>query len=91
MKSTRVDPRYASEEMENPFYRVDFWGAVNLRDRDKNSLVSDEYLITEATGIDEVIRWAEHEAQGREIVIYAVYPRFEPGHSLIRLLGTPRA
>jgi hypothetical protein len=91
MEVRSVDPLHASEEINSPAYRVDFWGPTGATDGDEGATISDECLLTGAADVREVLSWADSLAQGREVVVYAVYPGFEPGHTLIRLTGNPRA
>lgn len=77
MKVTGVDPRYVSEEVPNPTYRVDFW--------DENR-AGHENRLENAESIDEVLAWAEANRHGRYVVIWVEY-HYECGTGMARLRG----
>ncbi|MGN6380728.1 MAG: hypothetical protein ACTHNU_17385 [Gaiellales bacterium] len=58
-----VDPRVIELELP-PVYHVYFWSDHRRR--------SDEFELTGATGVHEVLKWAEEHANGREIEIAVV-------------------
>jgi len=62
LKARSVDPRYASQVVGGPIYRVDFWSRDGA---------SDEWLLEHAGSFHDVLRWATAHAQDREFVIYA--------------------
>ena len=63
MDARPVDPRFI--ESEPPaVYHVYFWSDRRRR--------SDEYELTGASDVHEVLRWADANAGGREIEILAV-------------------
>lgn len=77
MKITLVDPRLYSTSCAVPFYRVDFWWS---------DVASEEWLLQGAESVNEAIRWAEHNADGRTFVLYCGVSTKE-NSDLIRLLG----
>jgi hypothetical protein len=63
MDTGPVDPRVI--ESEHPaIYHVYFWG--------DGRQWSDEYQLTAASDVHEVLRWAEANADGREIEVLVV-------------------
>jgi len=71
-----VDPRDTRWEVDRPSYRVYFWEPG----------LSDEWQLTDADDVREVMAWAEANANGRQFVVYvAAEDRDQPG--LIRLFG----
>lgn len=58
-----IDPRDIERE-ENAVYRVYFWSAGRT--------MSDEYQLTEAADVREVLRWADANAGGREVEVLVV-------------------
>ncbi|GAB3251445.1 hypothetical protein GCM10027562_11510 [Arthrobacter pigmenti] len=77
LKVTPVDPRYVSQEIENPVYRVDFW----TKDR-----ASEEHRLENASSVDDVLEWAEANRRGRYVVIWVEYG-YRGGTGLCRLRG----
>lgn len=86
MKVRGVDPRDSRWEDNDPTYRVYFWTRHEAPDSDPASAAwaSDEYEITGATDVREVLEWAD--ADGRDYVAYARNDD-EEGPGLIRLVG----
>jgi hypothetical protein len=74
-----VDPRDQRVEIEHPTYRVYFWSEGGRR--------SDEYELTGAHSVAEVIEWAESQAGTRRVVIYLAVPTTD-GMVLGRLHGS---
>lgn len=64
LKVYGVDPRYVSQETDDPIYRVDFW--------DENC-ASDENRIENAESVREVLAWAEANRRGRYVVVWVEY------------------
>lgn len=62
MRVQRVDPRYVNQTFETPIYRVDFW---------TDSSASDEWRLSGVEDYEEALQWADENANGRSIVIYA--------------------
>jgi hypothetical protein len=56
-----VDPRYATQVVDKPVYRVDFWSRDGA---------SDEWLHEDAASFHDVLTWATAHAHDRDIVIY---------------------
>ena len=80
MQVTSIGPRDVRFEVDEPDYRVYFFEADGR---------SDEYHLTGARDLAEVLDWAQANANGRAYVVY-VFTDFGPGGeqpSLIRLLG----
>jgi hypothetical protein len=80
MQVTAIDPRDVRFEVDKPDYRVYFFEPDGR---------SDEYHLTGAQDLAEVLDWAQAEANDRSYVVY-VFTDFGPGHeqpTLIRLLG----
>jgi len=73
---TAVDPRDTRWEVHHPAYRVYFWQPG----------LTDEWKL-EGADVDEVLRWAADNADGRQYVVYACISDTE-GPGLIRLLGS---
>jgi len=73
-----------------PTYRVDFWSVVspgNPASGLATGYKQDSYYVAECD-VDEVISWANGEADGREVVIYLSTTKGDGEPGLIRLLGT---
>jgi hypothetical protein len=74
--------------IDAPTYRVDFWHVVSPGDPARGlapRYKQDSYYLADCDA-DEVIAWANSEAEGREVVICLSTKRDgEPG--LIRLMG----
>lgn len=93
MQASPIDPRDATWELSTPSYRVDFWtqptGAIVATS-------SDEWRITDADDVFEVITWAEAKRGDRTYELFVEHTdRIEsrtegwieaPG--LIRLAGS---
>jgi hypothetical protein len=80
MQVTGIDPRDIRFEVDQPDYRVYFFGPAGR---------SDEYHLTGARDLAEVLDWAQANAHDRTYVVY-VFTEFGPGSeqpTLIRLLG----
>lgn len=76
MDVRRVDPRDQTWEVGNPVYRVYFHGQYGS---------SDEYEIEGASGIAEVLAWAESTPRRRSFVVYVCVQ--QDGLGLVRLHG----
>lgn len=72
----QVDPRDQAWEVDDPDYRVYFWG-VDGR--------ADEWELA-GCDVQEAVQWARENAGGRTFTLYAVAVSPE-GAGLIRLLG----
>ncbi|MDX6533085.1 MAG: hypothetical protein QOF68_829 [Gaiellales bacterium] len=64
MNVRHVDPRDIEVETPVPIYRVYLWNEERTR--------SDEYELTEARNVREVIDWAEGRADGRRYDLMVV-------------------
>lgn len=62
MEVRPVDPRDTDSEIESPVYRVYFW--ESLGEGPNAAFKSDEYEITGAADVYQVLRWAEANANG---------------------------
>lgn len=77
MRAAPVDPRYVTQEDDHPTYRVDFW---------TGGVANDEWRLTGASDIAEVLEWAAERAAGRSVVVY-VECVLHDGVRLVRLSG----
>lgn len=77
MRAAPVDPRYTTELDDHPSYRVDFWTGDSA---------NDEWRLTGASDVAEVLEWAAERAGGRSVVVYAECILID-GVRLIRLSG----
>jgi len=80
MQVTGIDPRDVRFELNEPDYRVYFFEPDGR---------SDEYHLTEARDVAEVLAWAKANVGDRTYAVY-VFTDFGPGSEkpgLIRLLG----
>ncbi|PZU44042.1 MAG: hypothetical protein DI566_13270 [Microbacterium sp.] len=57
-----TDPRYVTEVVDHPLYRVDFWVGADA---------SEEWILRGASDYAHVLDWANERAGGRAFVIYA--------------------
>lgn len=78
MRTEQVDPRDVTWEVDRPVYRVVF----------RSAAVSDEWELTEAADVAEVLKWATSQAHGREITVHIVgaVPA-TAGKGALRLMG----
>ena len=76
-----VDPRDIRWEVSSPTYRVYFWRRVG------GGYHSEEFQLSGASDVREVLAWAERRAEGRTFTAYALVEnvRGEPG--LVQLAG----
>lgn len=72
-----VDPRYTNVEDLQPVYRVDFWDADGA---------SEEWRLTEALHVHEVLSWADRHSKGREASICVEYEYQQDGERTVVLL-----
>jgi hypothetical protein len=83
---------YARWGLSSPSYQVDLW--THLADQlpdtppEKVGYKQDAYLLTGAADVTEVMAWADENANGRIVVIYAVVPDYGNGRGLIHLIGS---
>ncbi len=73
---TAVDPRDSTWELDHPRYRVYFWTTAGD---------ADEYEVTGAHDVHEVVAWAQAQRGSRVFTLYACVP--QAGLGLIRLAG----
>ena len=80
VRATPVDPRDITWEVEHPTYRVYFWS--------HDGSACDEWRVTEAPDVHEVLAWAEQRVgEGRSYQVFVeVAP--ESGLGLLRLRGS---
>jgi hypothetical protein len=70
MNARSIDPRDIESEMQ-AVYRVYFWSDHRTR--------SDEYELTDAADIHEVLGWIDANADGREVEAMVVVERCDVG------------
>jgi hypothetical protein len=61
-----VDPRDTRWEVSSPTYRVYFWRRVG------GGYHSEEFQLSGASDIRDVLAWAEERAEGRTFTVYAL-------------------
>ncbi|UNX53831.1 hypothetical protein MF406_12690 [Georgenia sp. TF02-10] len=90
-----VDPRYVNTEVDDPVYRVDFWSTTwpdswpredDVPD-DARGLFTEEWRVTGARSVHEVVAWAETNGGGREYVLGVEFRYDAENVVLIRLAG----
>lgn len=88
MEINTIDPRTHDWETERPRYRVYFWKAVEPQgESGRVGYESNEYEITEAEDIREVLRWAGDTAgPDRTFTVYVVVDH--DGTGLVHVAGT---
>ncbi len=82
LETQPVDPRSATWEDYHPTYRVYFWG---------DAMSSYEYELTGALDVQEVLRWAEDNRNGRTFTAYVVVDGQQGQVGIARLCGTDPA
>jgi hypothetical protein len=63
-------------EVYNPEFRIDFWhrlSPVSGTPAEKMGYKQDSYSVSGALGVQEVLAWADKNAEGRSYVIYAAF------------------
>ena len=78
MDAQPIDPRDIQIEWDATVYRVYFWSADGGR--------CDEYELSGARDVREVVAWADANAAGRVAEIFVRHDH-PPQHGLIRLAG----
>lgn len=68
MQIREVDPRDQTQEVDDPKYRVIFWGRID----DVAALCSDEWELSE-TDVLGVLSWASANADGRSVSVWVAY------------------
>lgn len=82
-----VDPRYVTAEENEPTYRVDFWTYTRPElAAQERGLATEEWRVSGARDVHEVIAWADQHSSGRQYVLSAEF-RQEQGTGLVRLSG----
>lgn len=82
-----VDPRYVTAEEDDPAYRVDFWSTtVPARPAHEAGLATEEWRVTGAGSVQDVITWAEANSDGRQYVLSVEF-RNGADVALVRLAG----
>jgi hypothetical protein len=80
LSAALVDPRDVTEEVEWPVYRVYFWADSGSR--------SNEWRITGAADVQEVLDWAQRHESALPFAMYAEYEAGTAGRrGLLRLAG----
>jgi hypothetical protein len=74
MNVRRVDPRDIERE-EKAVYRVYFWSAGRS--------VCDVFELTDAADVDEVLRWIDANAEGREVEALVVVDGSDVGRGAV--------
>ena len=81
MKAQGIDPRDVKWESDNPTYRVYFWSHPDN--------ASDEWRLTEAASMWEVIAWAEQRVGAqRSFQVFVETIDQLRGTGLVRLMGS---
>jgi hypothetical protein len=86
-----IDPRDGRWEAEPVAYRVYFWGRAApgmLLGSGEPMYASDEYEVTGALDVTEVLRWAEKNRKGRTFTVYAVVDEVPKDRGIVLLFGT---
>lgn len=78
MEVAHADPRTIADTVEEPAYWVVFWTATG---------VAEEYRVTRASSVHEVLSWAELKSQGRTFGLYVEAGRTIEDRHLVRLSG----
>lgn len=76
MRATPVDPRDVTWEISDPIYRVEFWDGI----------VSDEWNVSEASNVAEVLHWAGKASAGRPFTLQVLVPDQGNGMGALQLL-----
>jgi hypothetical protein len=88
--ASSVDPRDTLWEVDRPTFRVYFWhqqAAPADIPQHVMAYVSDEYRLTEASDVFEVIAWARATARDEQTFTLYVEQDSDVGPGLIRLAG----
>jgi hypothetical protein len=89
MEAAQVDPRDISWEVGAPTYRVYFWSRVDVSPGVAAGCagwVADEWRLTRARDVHEVLTWAEQRRGGRSYTLYAEFGG-EDGMGMVNLAG----
>lgn len=85
-----VDPRDITWEDDRPVYRVYFWHqppAPSGADQARAMWHCDEYRLTEAADVEEVLGWARNTARSDQTFTLYVEHRDAHQSGLVRLVG----
>lgn len=85
-----VDPRDTQWESDRPVYRVYFWHQPSAPPgvAQKHAMWScDEYRLSDATDVEEVLDWARSTARSDQTFVVYVEQRDAQRRGLVRLLG----
>ncbi len=87
LRAELVDPRYVTSEENKPTYRVDFWKYTrpDLVAQERG-LATEEWRVSGARDVHEVIAWADEHSLGRRYVLSVEFHE-ERGVGLVRLSG----
>lgn len=78
-----MDPRVVDREIDDTTYCVVLWSSLRTGRPGPQAVAADEFLITDAAGVDEVMSWARAEAgEEREVAVYVLLDG-----TRIRLMG----
>jgi hypothetical protein len=80
MEVAHVDPLATAATVEEPAYRVVFW-------TQSATGAAEEYRVTRAGSVHEVLSWAELKSQGRTFGLYVEAGRTIEDRHLVRLAG----
>ena len=89
MKAEASDPRQTGFEVGEPAYHVHFWSQPTAPAAARQEEVMwhcEEWRLSEAGDVEEVLAWAEANAGGRHVVVWAEV-RCGDELGLVRLLG----
>lgn len=95
MDVSRIDPRTSHGSNSSPAYRVYFWVSYNSDEGHRlsssaPSLESDEYRITGALDIFQVLSWVNNESCGRAFQVFVESdPRGDGLVDLYQIAGIP--
>jgi hypothetical protein len=90
MRAEPVDPRDCSWEVDHPAYRVYFWhrpaAPPGIRP-EQMGYHCDEWRLTEAADVREVLAWAESRRREEQTYVLYTETRDQQGLGLLRLAG----
>jgi hypothetical protein len=78
MEVAHADPQASAATVEEPAYWVVFWTATGA---------AEEYRVTRAASVHEVLSWAELKSQGRTFGLYVEAGKTAENRHLVRLSG----
>ena len=86
-----VDPRRAGWEVTPTAYHVYFWGSAGdgvMLAGGTQMASSDEYEVSGARDVTDVLEWARQNARGRTFTIYAAVENVLTDHGIVQVYGT---